>query len=593
MGWDEFLFKRIYRISRDLFSDPKDSDSESKAVRLSEIRSRLSVLAKSLTGENIEIFPAEREGGFQGSIYFLPASYSKGRDSDSNLEYYIFRILYLSEQRRLGLNWRDGENRSRAESLRKSYEYHPEVMRSLGDRYPESKWLLESVEKTEKEFREKESRTIASEEEFSFLHGIWMSAPHSTPKNESQTPERIQTEKPEDAKIETELEAKPRERVESIEADKKAQEDYTLMHQFEKVETAEEFEGNWRDFDGSDQLSEQEEALNELDLRKTVRSNEPTHSVYRTDLFSGALSLEVGDFKGEEKAISYDEWDYKKRKYRKEYCKVFPKRIPDAEIGYSEEIFRENFSTLNSLRSRMNRFFHRKMQIKRQAYGEDLDLDASLQYYSDLYSGQTPSENLYVSQRKRLREVSVLILADMSLSTDSYVDNHRVLDVEKKSLLLFGQICSEFGDRFRIDSFYSNTRNHCDYLNIKNFEESWEKSRERIGLMEAKGYTRIGPAIRHAFSEIRKESSSRRWILLLTDGKPNDYDRYEGRYGIEDVKRAIKECEKEDVGVYALAVDRQAKDYLPAMLGKDSFRILPNPNQLPDALTDFFIRMIG
>nr|WP_232371731.1 VWA domain-containing protein [Leptospira ainazelensis] len=181
---------------------------------------------------------------------------------------------------------------------------------------------------------------------------------------------------------------------------------------------------------------------------------------------------------------------------------------------------------------------------------------------------------------------------DTSLSTDSFVENRRILDVEKISLLLFGQLCSEFGDRFQIDSFSSRTRNHCDYFSIKKFEDPWAKAKNRIGAVQASGYTRIGPAIRHALTGIRKETSAKRWILLLSDGKPNDYDRYEGSYGIEDVKQAIRECEKYKVGFYALAIDKQAKQYLPAMLGHSSYRILPNPSHLPDALTDFYMKLL-
>lgn len=591
MGWEEFIFKKTYDTVREIFSSEKNPSLNEKIVKLSELKPRLSILAKSLTGENIEILVAEKEGGFQDQIYFLPECYSHGPDTFSNIQFYIFRILYISEQRKLGFCWKKGENKGRSESLKVAEETYPQIIESLRKNFPDAKSLLESVEKTERDFQRSIIKNSNIPEDLSLLHGIWMSSSPSKLENRILSQDLL-SQKNENDKIETELEGVPRERIETIVADLKSQEDYTLMHQFEKVETAEEFQGNWRNFDGSDNLSEQEEAIRELDLRHTVRSNEPTHSVFRTDFFSGLFAGEVEDDRSRENPISYDEWDYKNRKYRKDHCKVFSKKIPDTNHGFAQKIFQENYSILNSLRSRMNRFFNLKTSLKRQAYGEDLDLDAALQYFSDLHCGQTPTENVYLSDRKRLREVSILLLADMSLSTDSYVNNQRILDVEKASLVLFGQICSEFGDRFRIDSFYSNTRNHCDYSNIKSFDEPWEKSRDKIGLMEAKGYTRIGPAIRHSLSLIQKEKSQKRWILLLTDGKPNDYDRYEGKYGIEDVKKAIQECERSNVGVFALAIDKSAKQYLPAMLGKESYRILPNPKELPEALTDFFIKLV-
>ena len=54
----------------------------------------------------------------------------------------------------------------------------------------------------------------------------------------------------------TTLKSKAVEEVVTVELDKKQQEDYVLLHNFEKAETAEEFNGTWRDFDGSDELEE-------------------------------------------------------------------------------------------------------------------------------------------------------------------------------------------------------------------------------------------------------------------------------------------------------------------------------------------------
>ncbi|TGK00981.1 VWA domain-containing protein [Leptospira semungkisensis] len=589
MGWDEFLFKHLYRSALDLFSEEKSSILEKRKVSLSSIKDRLSILAKSLTGENIEIFSAEREGGFQNSAFFLPNQYFAGNTKEDNLNFYIFRILYLSEQKNLGLNWGPGEERSRKESLQKAFKYYPIIMESLQNSYLGARALLDSVVANEIEFRRSSKDKKGEEEDLSFLHGIWMSP--SIERVESLSL-HSNTEKPHIEEIRTELLGIAREKIRTLEVDQKSQQDYTLQHQFEKVDTIEEFSGTWRDFDGTDELSEQKEALQELDLRDTVRSDEPTHSVFRTEFLSGFGASESNEILSEKEPIRYDEWDFGKRKYKTGYCSVYPKRLIAKDPQFTSQVYTEHFTTLNFMRSRLNRFANERMAINRQSDGEELDIDAIVDFYTDIQSGCIPSENIYISKRKRLREVSILILADTSLSTDSYVDNQRILDVEKVSLLLFGQICSEFGDRFQIDSFSSRTRNHCDYFSIKRFDETWEKTRDRIGPMQSNGYTRIGPAIRHAISQIQKETSSKRYILLLTDGKPNDYDRYEGRYGIEDVKQAIRECEKSNIGLFALAVDKESKRYLPAMLGLGSYRILPNPSHLPEALADFYIKLI-
>jgi nitric oxide reductase NorD protein len=62
-------------------------------------------MARALTGNPIEIFPAEREGGYKNNNFFLPISFSEFPTIEENLTFYHFRILFLSVQQRLNLNW--------------------------------------------------------------------------------------------------------------------------------------------------------------------------------------------------------------------------------------------------------------------------------------------------------------------------------------------------------------------------------------------------------------------------------------------------------------------------------------------------------
>ncbi|MDP2270428.1 MAG: hypothetical protein Q8K32_06810 [Archangium sp.] len=49
------------------------------------------------------------------------------------------------------------------------------------------------------------------------------------------------------------------------------------------------------------------------------------------------------------------------------------------------------------------------------------------------------------------------------------------------------------------------------------------------------GFTRIGPALRHATRLLLECGARKRLLLLVSDGKPSDLDRYERRYGVADV----------------------------------------------------------
>ncbi|EWS64957.1 Nitric oxide reductase activation protein [Hydrogenophaga sp. T4] len=63
-----------------------------------------------------------------------------------------------------------------------------------------------------------------------------------------------------------------------------------------------------------------------------------------------------------------------------------------------------------------------------------------------------------------------------------------------------------------------------------------------------------------------REGVTHRLLLLLSDGKPNDCDVYEGRYGIEDTRQAVTEARLHGISPFCLAVDRQAASYLPPCL---------------------------
>ncbi|WP_301005367.1 hypothetical protein [Lunatimonas sp.] len=45
-----------------------------------------------------------------------------------------------------------------------------------------------------------------------------------------------------------------------------------------------------------------------------------------------------------------------------------------------------------------------------------------------------------------------------------------------------------------------------------------------------------------------------KWGILISDGKPNDYNRDVGKYGIQDIKQALRELNERQIHSYALAI---------------------------------------
>jgi nitric oxide reductase NorD protein len=247
--------------------------------------------------------------------------------------------------------------------------------------------------------------------------------------------------------------------------------------------------------------------------------------------------------------------------------------------------------TVRDVRQAMDHLRYLRRLKNRQSDGAEVDLDAVVDRYATVWSGHTPDERLYLSRRPHVRDLVTLILVDMSFSTDAWIEGHRVLDIIKASMLVLGEVLGEWQDRVGIAGFYSHTRHDCRFLLVKRFDDPWQRCKVTLASLEPTGYTRIGPALRHGIQLLQHERAAKKLLLLISDGKPTDYDRYEGRYGIADVRQAIREATRARIHAYALAVDVQAKMYLPQMFGTGNFHILPHPAHLVRGLTDLYRRL--
>ena len=111
---------------------------------------------------------------------------------------------------------------------------------------------------------------------------------------------------------------------------------------------------------------------------------------------------------------------------------------------------------------------------------------------------------------------------------------------------------------------------------------------ERIGSLRPGHYTRLGAAIRHASAQLATELSARKLLLVLTDGKPNDLDHYEGIHGIEDSHMAVREARRAGQAVHGVIVDADGQDWFARIFGRSGFTLLPDPARLRRALPDIY-----
>ncbi len=183
-------------------------------------------------------------------------------------------------------------------------------------------------------------------------------------------------------------------------------------------------------------------------------------------------------------------------------------------------------------------------------------------------------------------------LIDTSLSSDSWVAGRRVLDVARESVVVLGEATAGVRLSVAIAAFDSHTRRDCRFGLVKDFDDDWRSGERRLFGLRPQGYTRIGPALRHATHLLERTGARRKLLILLSDCKPTDYDHYEGRRGIGDVRQAVREARVRQVTTLALTIGARAHPHLPRMFGASGFRVLRGPSALPLALADLHERLI-
>lgn len=583
MDLDEIIYSAVLKLIKK--RKDKRSVIPEEQVHLNDIRTRLKIIATAFCNTVIEIYDAEREGGYKGDVFFLPVHCNLWTSSELNFKFYLFRTIYLAVQRNLRINWFDEFKHSDDESRLKAYTSSNDILTALFAELPKAQNLhAELVSSYPPELTEKS--------DWSWLYGKCMNdQKKQAPTVSLSQITDVANGTPNGPENVTTIKAKATEQLDIIQIDKKAQEDYVLTHNFEKVETAEEFSGNWRDFDGDDSLADHQDALRELNLNLAVRVDDPVHSIYESDFKENTHIAQSEKIEDGGHFIPYPEWDYQKKIYRPEYCKLYPAKVDTPAVKYYHDTIQQHQALLRNLKKSLANINSKSRMQRRQVHGDEFDTDAVIDHFVDVVNKTTPNDKIYFSPKKLEKELSLLLLLDLSLSSDGYAGGNHIIDVSKQVSILFGELLHEFSIDFSIHGFYSKTRNYSHYITLKDFDEPWLTSRLNIGAVAPMGYTRIGTALRHSRTLLNERDAKKKWLIFISDGKPNDYDRYEGKYGIQDVKKALSELKKHQINYYSLAIESAAKYYLPQMFGTDHYKILSSPVELLQAMVVLYERI--
>ena len=377
-------------------------------------------------------------------------------------------------------------------------------------------------------------------------------------------------------------------------ADQADRNDSFILHKFEAILSMTEFLNLNRRVEDDDEDTAKKAADDQDEIGLAQVSKAPATRL--------KLHLDLAPEDVDREALSgvttYPEWDVRTTTYLPSHVRVLHSI---AEAGDGIPLFRSDPRAANRIRAVRRQFEAlRPALISTPGHrdGDVLDTERAVRAQVDLLASGEGDDRVWRQTRPERRDLAVSILLDVSRSTESAIPGHghdgrSVIDIEREALAALAWGLDACGDSFAIHAFSSLRRDRVFVQEVKGFAEPMGEAAEtRIAALKPGHYTRLGAAIRHVSAGLTREARKRRLLLVITDGKPNDLDHYEGRHGIEDSRMAVQEARRAGHAVFGITVDREGKSWFPRLFGQGAFALIPDPDKLTQALPQIYRQLV-
>lgn len=291
----------------------------------------------------------------------------------------------------------------------------------------------------------------------------------------------------------------------------------------------------------------------------------------------------------------YPEWDYQSQNYRPDWATVYEAIQPAGDSGKIDALLDKHRQLIHRLRQIVDMLKpQQRKRVRYQSEGDELDMDVLLRSWIDFKAGAVPGNRYYQSHVRDGRNISVLLLLDLSESINEVPEgcSTTVLELSQEAVSLLAEAIEALGDPFAIAGFASNTRHEVRYSHFKGFSERWaEASKARLAAMEGGLSTRMGAALRHAGRYLEQRREEKKILFLLTDGAPHDIDVFDEQYLRDDTRKAVVELEQKGVDTFCITLDPHADDYVSTLFGAGRYAVIDQIERLPEKLPQLFIQM--
>jgi nitric oxide reductase activation protein len=230
-------------------------------------------------------------------------------------------------------------------------------------------------------------------------------------------------------------------------------------------------------------------------------------------------------------------------------------------------------------------------RIRKQIEGDDIDINAAIRAMTDLRLGVMPDDRIMMSSLRKTRDISVLLLLDLSGSATQRIhgQDYSVLQLTQKVCVLFADAIEAVGDPLAIHGFNSNGRHDVDYFRFKDFDQPYDDvSKAKIAGMAGDRSTRMGAAVRHATHHLNEYKSSKKLLMTITDGAPADIDAPDRHYLRYDLKHAVIEAQQCGIHTYCIGLDPKADEYISRIFGARNYMVVDHVNSLPEKMLQIY-----
>jgi nitric oxide reductase activation protein len=333
------------------------------------------------------------------------------------------------------------------------------------------------------------------------------------------------------------------------------------------------------------------EFANEIDV-ETAGDDVEEIWVLDTELFPYEdMGKSFNELEGKEpvsEPFNYSEWDYQIQLERPAWATVLEKRAKVGDLHIIDDIAAQHKRTIGRLKFLLDALQPQGVtRIRKLEEGDEVDINAAIRSMIDIRMTQQPDPRIMMRSVRKVRDISVMVLLDLSESTNEKVSGqeYSVLDLQRQATVLLADAIHKIGDPFAIHGFCSDGRHNVEYFRYKDFDQPYnDVAKSRLAGMSGQLSTRMGAAIRHAGHYLKLQKSSKKLLLVITDGEPADIDVRDPQYLRYDTKKAVEEIARSGVTTFCMTLDPRADQYVSRIFGAKNYMVVDHVERLPEKL---------